>query len=100
MEFPEIFEKIDAYEKAQKQEAEVLGALRGPGDKREIWVADGIAKLKSEEGFEPVDKFKGEQIGRWLSETKGRLTTTAWKAAWSVAKKYQKRLGKAPEAGF
>lgn len=95
----EILELIDQYERDKKQEAEVLGALRGPGNAREAWIAAGILFLNERALFEKIDAFQGGRIAAWLGETKGKLTTTTWKAAWSIVKKYQRvrGVGKAPE---
>lgn len=93
----EILEKIDQYEADKRQEAEVLGSLRPAGNAREKWVAETIGALAKGALFEGIDAFQGGRIAAWLKETGGKLTSTTWKAAWGIAKKYQKRVGIAPE---
>ena len=94
----EILRLIDNYEADKRQEAEVLGAMRAPGDAREAWVSATILFLYVNNGFEKVDEFQGGRIAAWLKETKGKLTSTTWKAAWAIARKYQrvKGIGTAP----
>lgn len=95
----EIFAAIDEIENEQAREKEVLGALYAPRNAREKWIASALPLLTKNALFERIDAFQGERLARWLKEGNGKLTSTGWKSAWLLAKKYQKikEIGKAPE---